>query len=183
MNQYEDRIDRLVHSVLSVNPSPEFEGRIRKRIQNEVAGRYTAFRPMVFGVGLAAGIVMIVFFPGLQQQPERKDNVSVPVRANGSITTASLANNGQLSVTSPVVRKIGPDRESKIAVVAVSETLTNVTASAFKTEPLDRPGLEEFSLGTSVPPVTAMAFAPIHNLPQFEIQPFYLVASNEGAAE
>ena len=76
MNEDQDRVDRLVQSVLSVDPSIEFQSRIRTRIVNEKHTRRTAARSVALGAGIAAAIVIGLLLtnapahePGLVDNP------------------------------------------------------------------------------------------------------------------
>ena len=182
MNKDQDRVDRLIQSVLTVSPSPEFESRIRGRIRREACVHRVAFRPGVFGCGLLAAAAIVLILIGLpQRESSRVEKVTQ------STLVASPANTGANdSQPSPVVAAV-PEEKShpvmKTIVVAAGDPLAKAASAALTPEALRLPPLKEFSLETSTPLLVTAAVQPDQSLPKFEIQPFFLLSSNEGVAE
>jgi hypothetical protein len=184
MNQDEDRIDRLVRSVLAANPSPEFESRIRTRIRTEARGHRRAFNPMLLGSCLVAAMVIALTLSG----PPKGDSgfvekasqpVHLSIHANAPAKEADDSRPSPASTAVPVEQS----HRMKTVIVAPGDSLTNVASSALGADALTVPPLEWVSLEASAPPLAIAALPPGHDLPQFEIQPFSLWASNEGVTE
>jgi hypothetical protein len=171
MNEDQDRIDRMVQSVLAVNPSTEFESRIRLRVRGE-SRTHKLSKPMLLVAGFAAVVVVILAGAGL---PRHETASSVGLLTEPAPPSITAGNAPTISRPSPVA-----SREPSIA--AIGSIVVSV-GDALRTEALAPPPLEEFSLGTSSHPLIAATLPQDNNLPQFAIQPFSLLVLNEGVAE
>jgi hypothetical protein len=163
MSRDEDRIDRLIQSVLNVDPVPGFESRIVERVRSEARVRRVLMRRLAAGAGLASAVALVVLMIGF---PQRESQSAAPEFASERIAkpaevSASVNNAPSSSQPLPVLSPVG---------IAVGDPLATAASSALPAEALSPASLKDFSL-------------PDPNLRQFEIPAFSLLASNEGAAE
>jgi hypothetical protein len=175
MNEDQDRIDRLVQSVLAVNPSTEFESRIRQRVRRE-SRTHKSSKPLLLVAGFAAVVVVILAGAGLPRHETH------PMHA----PSASSASSVELVSNAPAIAQPSPVALSEPSIATTGPLLATVgdpPVSSLSTEALAPPPLEEFSLGTSSQPLITAALPQDNNLPQFAIQSFSLLGSNEGVAE
>ena len=184
MNADQERIERLVQSVLAVDASPEFEGRIRERVRQEAIKRKAGPTWAVIVSGFTAAVALAFMMANLHQEaPARTETVSAPIRSEVAARDALVP-----STQSPSREPLHVDRirvpDVGIPNVAHDPELSSgVDAGPLKTESLPSPELKEFALGTSSEPLTVTVLAAPHALPLFEIQQFSLLSSNQGVAE
>ena len=174
MNDEQDRVDRLVRSVLSVDPSVGFESRIRQRIGHEKQVRRGGSRLLVLGSGIAAAIAIVVLLAGYPgREPSRVASSSEVALPPIETTVApEVVHNAQPMQPSPAELERVPAGKSVAraeAPVAQSES-PDAVPDFLVLSPLEGLSLETI-------PLTAVAFAPAE-LPQFTIQPLSLSASN-----
>jgi hypothetical protein len=175
VNENLDRVERLIQSVVAIDPSPQFENRIRNRVLQEASRRGQLSRRTAWFVGVAVSAVLAFLFLDLQRQkpvfvaehsvsahPARID--AVP--ASGSAESVLVLSHGVLS------------GESRPIVVGVSEPLESAAAEVLSSEPLEPRPLEEFSLDVTLQPLSAMASRPVDTMPELQIQPFSLSPAN-----
>ena len=175
MNKDEDRIDRLIQSVLNVDPVPGLENRIVERVRSEARVRRVFIRRLAAGAGLASAVALVVLMIGF---PQREYQSAEPALASERVAepaevSTSVNNSPSSSQPLPVLSPVG---------IAVGDPLTTAASSALPTEALSPASLKIFSLGTVAPPLITAAL-PDPNPGQFEIPAFSLLALNEGAAE
>jgi hypothetical protein len=177
---HQDRVDRLIQSVLAVDPSAQFEARIRKRIRSEAVAHRGVVRPMMLGLGLVAAIAIVLTlvnpshqeWNGSHKEKTLFEAQSLPVQADPAPMhsyNATLQSSPEVPV--PTVLLIDGD------------PLAFAAATNLNTGSLESPRLKEFSLEASEVPLTTEALASDHVLPQFEIHTVSLSGLNEGVAE
>jgi len=175
VNENLDRVERLIQSVVAVDPSPQYENRIRNRVRQEASRRRQSSRRTAWFVGVAVSVVLVFLFLNLQRQKpvlvaghsgsERPARIAA-AKASGSVEPVLVLSHDV------------PSRESKPIVVEVSEPLESAAAEVLRSEPLEPRPLEEFSLDVAVQPLSAMASHPVDTMPQLQIQPFSLSPAN-----
>lgn len=174
MNEEQDRVDRLVRSVLAVDPSAGFESRIRQRIGNEKHTRRRGHRLLVLGSGIAAAVaVVLVLANNPHREPGRMESSSeVALPAAETTLAPAMVHNPQPMQPAPaVIKRVPAERLAAEAEGPVAQSEFPPAAPDF----LVVSPLEGLSLETT--PLTAVAFAPAE-FPQFMIQPLSLSASN-----
>jgi len=185
MNQDQDRIDRLIQAVLTVDPPQGLENRIRQRVRSEARARRVLTRRLVFSAGLAAAIVLIVLMIDL---PHRESNRVERASAPEYITEPAAAST-RVHAAPPVSwpSPVSPAESSNMpatvtmAGIAVGDPLAKAASSVVPVEAISPTALKDFSLETVSPLITAAL--PDPGFPQFEIRAFTLLASNEGVLE
>jgi hypothetical protein len=183
MNDDREQLDRLILSVLTVDPSPDFEASIRNRIRNEACARRKTIRTIVPGWGLVAAVAIVLvlthqLWRGSNREEMPVESRSVPPQIGGPpmLENESLAQS--FSRVSPRTMQTAQEP----VILTDVDPLAQAAASAINVESLKLSRLEEFSLEVSEVPLITKTLAS-DNLPQFQIQPFSLLASNEGVAE
>jgi hypothetical protein len=185
MNGDRDQIDRLIQAVLAVDPSPEFEALIRSRIRIEAGARRKTLQTIVPGWGLVAALAIVLVLT--HQLWRGSDREEMPAESRSlQVQTDEPLNLNNEKPSQPSFPRGSPRTTQAIAETVIltdGDPLAQATASAISTESLKPPRLEEFSLEVSEVPLISKTLASDNNLPQFQIQPFSLLASNEGVAE
>jgi hypothetical protein len=184
MSKDEDRIDRLIQSVLNVDPVPGLESRIAERVRREARVRRMFIRRFAAGAGLASAVALVVLMIGF---PQRESHSVGPALASKHIAkpaeVSTRVNNAPSSSQPLPVLSTGPSNMAPRTMgIAVGDPLAKVASSALPAEALSPPPLKDFSLGTATPPLITAAL-PDPDLPQFQIGAFSLSASNQGVAE
>jgi len=175
MSNDEDRIDRLIQSVLNVDPVPGLESRIVERVRSEARVRRVFIRRLAAGAGLASAVALVVLMIGF---PQRESHGVEPALASGRFAKPAevpdSANDAPSSSQPlPGLSPVG---------IALGDPLATAASSALPAEALSPPPLKDFSLGSAAPPLITAAL-PDPDLPQFQIGAFSLSASNQGVAE
>lgn len=185
MSKDEDRIDRLIQSVLNVDPVPGLESRIVERVRSEARVRRLFIRRLAAGAGLASAVALVVLMIGFPQRESHSVEPALPSEriAKPAEVSTRVVNNAPLSSQPLPVLSPGPSNMApRMVGIAVGDPLAKVASSALPAEALSPPPLKDFSLGTAAPPLITAAF-PDPDLPQFQIGAFSLSASNQGVAE
>jgi hypothetical protein len=184
MNSDQDRVERLVQSVLAVDPSSQFEARIRNRVRQEAIERHAGLQGAVMLSGFIAAVTLVFMLASLKRETlPRTESVSTAMGSEAPTSDAPIV------IKEPRKPQALRRNERKIPdvvpadVAAVSGSVDVLPDSPLMTESLPRPRLNEFVLGTSSEPLTVRAVAAPQALPLFEIRQFSLLSSNEGVAE
>ena len=184
MTVKQDPVEQLVRSVLAVEPSSDFKGRIRERVRQEAIKRKAGPNWALIVSGFTAAVALVLMMTNLHhEEPARTETLSTPIRSEVA-TRDALVPSTEPPRREPLHggRKRVPDVD--IANVAHDpEPSSEVDAGPLKTESLPSPELKEFALGTTSEPLTVTALAAPHALPLFEIRQFSLLSSNQGVAE
>ena len=170
MNEHREPFERELQRMLSVDPSPDLQRRIRARAYAGPArrSRWFALAPALAGLAVATVFVVIYI------QPRNIENVSPAVQVVVQTVTP---------VPSPPVEKPTSVRRASVVphrpaiMPARLETAVDVAAG------IEVPELAEFELTTSIQPIPQPAVFSAVSLNSPNIEPFVLTVRNLGVSE
>ena len=182
MNDDKDPIERELEKAFAVDPSPDLQARIRRR----VAGiPVRPKRPLWFApaVGLAAAAAMVFAVIALRDQAALPPSAIVPERvaappAASVATVVPPANDSPKESEAP--RHRAP-RQQETALIPTPLTLESADVSSASLEPLESALLQTFELKEQ--PLPAIVITPMAKLEPITIEPFNLLARETGVNE
>jgi hypothetical protein len=187
MNDHKDPLERELEDAFAVDPSPDLQVRIRRRVAGIPVRPKRPFW-LAPAVGLVAAAAMVLAVVALRPQKAPPSVVVTPERSTAAATSileamppASVSNEGSATPTRRVTRQQEAVVLQQETVVVLVPPLEPADPFSSSMEPLDFAPLPTLELIEK--PLPAMVLSPLAKLEPIKIEPFNLPAREIGVNE